>query len=363
MSIYYEHLSDIFNIIKSTKDREKAAKNVSKLIGKEVSWEAVSAGYRRCRNEYGEDIPPIEELLGSETLEYVPKTAIDGFEIKLPKLKKGPDVLPTIVEIGWVPRKVAIIPDIHFPIHDPWAIDCVVSFLRDYKPNYIVLLGDLLDCLCLSRHDNSHSAEKMMDIKYQLNTEIEASAPFVKELLKITECISLIEGNHELRREQILNKNPGLRGIEALEPKKFFQIPDPIKWIGNKQRLKIGNAYFEHGDQVVNSRGSKHIADSMAQRRPWCNTYTGHFHTIDRKNKVAYWPDGSHELFVTATIGHLSMVKEHQHYAKLPSWSHGLGLLEFWEDGDNPQHSFDQIIFTNYTFSRNGKIYSGKKTQ
>jgi predicted phosphodiesterase len=301
-------------------------------------------------------IPQLGDLIESENLQ----DELDDLIIKLPSTRKGPDVYPDIVELPFIPKKLVALPDSHHSIQDQKAIDLTIKFLQDYEPDAIVLLGDVYDCVCLSRHDSSHTAERLMDIKYKMASEIEAAKPFLNELLNICDDVVLIEGNHERRRKNMINQNPGLLGHPGLEPKKFFEIPDQITWINNNQRLKVGNAYFEHGDGIINSRGSQHIAAALGQRRPWCNTFVAHWHCSSEYNRVAYWPDGTPETFITATCGHLSTVKE-QSFVNLPNWTLGFRTVEFWQDGSTDKNSVKfsthQINFINYKFSWNGKMY------
>lgn len=357
MSKWLENLDKVLNIAKTSQTTEEVAERCSKLLAEDITYNAVSAALRRLRRDHGLDLPIISDVLGSELGGFSEDQSFSDLLVKLPAVRKGPDVYTATVELPFIPRKLAVIPDLHFPIQDKKAVDLTIAFLQDYKPDAIVLLGDVLDCSCLSRHETSHVAEKLMDIKYKLSFEIEEAKPFIKELLSISKNeVSWIEGNHEIRRKNIINKNPGLIGHKSLEPKEFFEIPKQVRWVENDQRLKIGPAYFEHGDNIINSRGSQHIAAALGQRRPWCSTFVGHYHCCSEYTRVAYMPDGTPEAFTTATCGHLSDFINHK-YVNLPNWIMGLRTLEFWLDGTDTRFSTHQIKFINNKFSYNGKLY------
>lgn len=362
------YVDEVLQIVKNSQTTIEAAKRCSNIVGEVVSWNSISCAIRRLRSK-GLDVPPLFDLLGVDLVSFTSyEDDPDDIKIKLPKAKKGPDTVPAIVSLDWMPKKIAVIPDMHFPIQDPFAIEAMIAYLRDFKPDYAVILGDALDCFCLSRHDKP--AEFLNELKFQLAGEMDELMPLLYVLADLVggfNNITWIEGNHEARRNNILQAHPGLVTMPSLKAKAFFGIPEDIVWVENnkvhKQRFRIGNMFFEHGDNVINSRGSTHIANTMSQRRPWCNTFTGHWHCVDRKTRVAYWPDGRPETFVTASLGHLSKVQEHEHYTRLPNWTHGFGTIETWKDGEKDRFSFDQIEMVEYTFSRNGKLYSGKKTQ
>lgn len=387
-SMWEIHLDSVLSIIRTSRTRADVAHRCSLLLGKPVTDNAVSAALRRLRRDKGYEIPLIEEILNTSGLQDTASiencsftssgdlfkwAAMDSLDdlgdtmVKLIKPKKGFDTLPVVKHLGWLPKRIAVIPDSHHPNQDNYAIAAMMAYLRDVKPDYIVILGDVLDCLCLSRHPNSHSALKISEIKYLLDAEIKSAKPFINELLSISGGnVSWQEGNHEYRRQNIINSNPGLLGLAAMEPKNFFEIPDDVLWIPGgpeePERLRIGNMFFEHGDQIINSRGSMHIANTMWNRRPNVNTFVGHWHCIDSKTRVSYTDEGEAVSSICATIGHLSVVKEHNHYAKLPNWTHGFAIIDTWKDEDDKcQFSFDQIAMRNYEFSRNGKLYSGYK--
>ena len=47
-------------------------------------------------------------------------------------------------------KKLFVIPDIHSPFHDRLAIRLMLLALKEFKPDIVVQLGDLIDCYSLS---------------------------------------------------------------------------------------------------------------------------------------------------------------------------------------------------------------------
>lgn len=375
-SYWESNLDKVLEIIKNSESLEEAAEECSKFLGKDVTSNAVSSAIRRLRREKGYDLPTAQDMLGTAeeapVVDFNPIPWLDDEDdtpIRPIRSARGPDTLPTILTAKTIPKRLLVIPDCHYPFHDPYAVSAMMAYARDRKPDAGVILGDLRDVGGLSRHDSSHSANKLLDVKYLMKTEAESVKPLLDELISIVNGGNIwwIPGNHEGRLNNLINANPTLRGLRSLEPREFFEVPNGITWVddnedGSARRLKIGNAFFEHGHKIINSRGSAHIANTMAMRRPWCNTFVGHWHCTDRKERVAFWPDGRDETFITASLGHLSTVKDHSHYVSLPNWSHGFGEIEFWQDRNGEiKFSFDQIVMVNQSFSRNGKLYSGHR--
>lgn len=304
------------------------------------------------------EIPYLMDILGQTS-----NNIDEDLVIKLPPTKKGFDTFPRIHSLDWTPTKLAFIPDVHFPKQDQRALDAMVACLRDEKPDMIILAGDVLDCAALTRHETP--ADRLMDVQFRLDSEIDAALPFLNELVSIADGnVYWIEGNHEGRRKRIIATHPGLIGVPALSARNMFRIPERITWIDSDSRLRVGNMYFEHGDRIINSRGSAHVANTMMSRRPFINTFTGHWHCVDQKSRVVYMPEGdTPETFMTACVGHLSNVRDHEHYAKLPNWTHGFAMFDVWAQGDKTRFNFYQIAMVDHEFVFHGKKYSGKKNQ
>jgi predicted phosphodiesterase len=279
-------------------------------------------------------------------------------KLKIPASLSGPDVLPGVLEVpidsldalGDV--RILVVPDIHFPIHDAKALDLLVRRKQDWTPDITVFLGDVLDCKALSSW--KQSADTLNSIEFQLAAEIEAANPYLRELSSFESY--WIEGNHEARRRRLIDSNPGLAGLQSLEPREFFNIPEGIRFIERGNRLKIGNCYFEHGDKILNSaKGSRHVAHAMHSRRPLSNTFTGHWHCVDQYTSVAYKPSGP-EAFMTATLGHLSDHAAHD-YVNLPNWVKGFGEITMWKSNGKIRFSFDQVNIIDNSFVRERKLY------
>lgn len=354
---WFDIANEVIHIAKTSVNTEEIANKCSKLLGRTVSYDAVSSAMRRLRRDHGLYLPFILDVLGQDL------DNEDDVDVKLPPAKKGPDTLPRIVSLDSVPKRLAFIPDIHFPYQDREALDAVVACLRDYKPNCIVLAGDVLDCSCLSRHETPIA--KLRDIKYHLREEISQAKPFLEEILSISNNnVIWLEGNHEYRRQEIIKTHPGLLDLPALTAENLFEIPKGIRFLPRGQRLRVGNMFFEHGDQIINSRGSKHIANTLLTRRPYLNTFVGHWHCIDSKSSTVYLPETDEpELFMCASVGHLSTVRDHAHYAKLPNWTHGFATFDTWQQNNKTRFNFNQIRIFDAEFIFNGKLYSGQKLQ
>ncbi len=54
-------------------------------------------------------------------------------------------------------ERVAIIPDIHCPYHDPRAVNLAASIVNDFQPDRVIFLGDFVDCTWASSFKNNQA--------------------------------------------------------------------------------------------------------------------------------------------------------------------------------------------------------------
>jgi hypothetical protein len=135
-------------------------------------------------------------------------------------------------------KKFAALFDIHYgferkgghkvPLHDLKAFGVAYSFLEHFKPEVIILGGDIIDCGVISHHNHGKPG-KTEGLKLVADAEgcrAEILAPLRKLKAKRYEYII---GNHEFWLEDLGNAEPGLQGLldvrNLLELKGFNVIP------------------------------------------------------------------------------------------------------------------------------------------
>ncbi|MEK7383157.1 MAG: hypothetical protein AAB262_07705, partial [Elusimicrobiota bacterium] len=110
--------------------------------------------------------------------------------------------------------KRLILPDTHIPFHDKRVVDRWLKHAAQLRPDGVDIIGDLLDCYCLSRFD------KNPERKDSLQDELDQAHEFLREVRSVVgpKCdIRYTEGNHEQRLKRVLWGNckalSGLRGL------------------------------------------------------------------------------------------------------------------------------------------------------
>jgi hypothetical protein len=97
-------------------------------------------------------------------------------------------------------KRILVLPDAHFPHHDPAAMACALHVVRSWRPDEIVILGDWLDGSAFSAHGRRSFAEKSHGY---LEGEIGPCGAYLDKLQgRNNRPVAYIEGNHEAWMER-----------------------------------------------------------------------------------------------------------------------------------------------------------------
>jgi predicted phosphodiesterase len=245
--------------------------------------------------------------------------------------------------------KIAIVlPDIHVPYHDEKAINLVLKYVKDVKPDKIIQLGDFYDTFGISKYDKDpnrvDTLQQEIDTGYKLWKDIKRASP-KSELV-------MLEGNHEARLRAFLMKNPGVYSLDALKPKNLFKLDElKVKWIPQEETYKINNSLVViHGHNAGGGKLSQHSAYSAKNTlEKWGNVsgIMGHGHRLGMSCKTLH--DGSVVQWYEA--GHLA--NPHPDYMKNPNWQQGFIIVRY----TNNRFHIAAVPITNYKMMVDGKMY------
>src|SRR5258708_7028103 len=96
-------------------------------------------------------------------------------------------------------RKVFIFPDVHFPDHDPLALEAALKAHEVLKPDHTIFLGDVLDCGIFSMHPKRKISETVSSSFKK--TEVDPCNKMMDRVQKSTKHTDYLLGNHEDRIE------------------------------------------------------------------------------------------------------------------------------------------------------------------
>lgn len=248
-------------------------------------------------------------------------------------------------------QKWVVLPDIHAPLHNEEALKPVLAFIKDYKPDGLIQLGDLCDFNSLSRFDKNREEELV-----SLHAEIEAANSILdridsvcpKRIVRV-----LLEGNHDARPTRFrLNRwNSQVQDILGMPRLGDFHELFHLRkrgwdWRNYGQCFPVGKALFTHGWFV----GSYHASKTL--KRWFKSIYYGHTHTYQSHTVL-----GMDGLPVSAvSLGTLSRFDlSYLHGVPPADWINMFAHFEFFGSGQFTPHP---VPIINGRFVTNGKYYS-----
>lgn len=165
------------------------------------------------------------------------------------------------------------------PLHDPKAIAVALQFAQDFKPNHVILGGDILDCGPVSHH-NKGKAGQVEGLRLLADAQ-ECRTTILNPLESLkTTSLTYIVGNHEDWLQDVVDEQPALEGI--VDVGALLKL-DRWKIVPQGDAHKLGKLTFIHGDQI---RSGEHVAKAAvtAYER---NVRFGHHHTFQTHTKTS----------------------------------------------------------------------------
>ena len=166
------------------------------------------------------------------------------------------------------------------PLHDQKALNVALQFIEDFKPDHVILGGDILDCGCISHHNHGKPGAvegfRLMgdaqELRDALITPIEAAKP---------KSLTYIVGNHEDWLTDLVDQIPALEGI--VDVRSLLKLDKRWKIVPQGEAHRHGKLVFIHGDQV---KGGEHSAKWAAMAYE-ANVRFGHHHTMQVYTKTS----------------------------------------------------------------------------
>jgi len=241
-------------------------------------------------------------------------------------------------------KKVGFLSDIHFPFHNPKHVGIALDFMEDYKPDVIVLGGDIYDFYPISRFNHSPSR------RHTIQEEIDSAKWFIQAIDELAPRVVFIKGNHEGRFSRTLADTPSLYDLRALEFRKVLDLPESWEVVENQKGFMYGGVYWIHGD--VKGVSERVMYPAAAMLRYLRTTFVcGHYH----RPGVAYQNDFDGLPDAGWVNGHLSSEEASEEYITKPNWQSGFISAEVNEEWHLPEVT-QHIIYGDRMLS-GGKIY------
>ena len=245
-----------------------------------------------------------------------------------------------------VKRGVALF-DIHYPEHTQECMNVVYKFLKDFKPDYLVLGGDQMDFGCISHHNKGkfrllENARLKRDYKgFQTNIldKLEDNIPAnCKRWFMI--------GNHEYWIERLVDDNPQLEGLVEVEENLNLKN---WKIIPFNETLTIGEINFIHGIWCNKYHAEKNIRIYNK------NIFSGHVHTNQIFTVVSPINSLPRQGVSVGCLCNKNMDYMHE---KPSAWIH---QFMYWYELGDGTFRYYLVTIINGVAVINGKLYNGNE--
>src|SRR5882672_10358196 len=132
------------------------------------------------------------------------------------------------------------------PLHDEKAVSVAMQFIKDFKPNHVVLGGDILDCGSVSHHRKGRLGQLE---GLRLLAEAQECRKTIIEPIQSSISGRLIFhiGNHEDWLQDVTDEMPALEGI--VDIRSLLKLSKRWEVIPQGGISRLGKLTFIHGDQ------------------------------------------------------------------------------------------------------------------
>ena len=180
-------------------------------------------------------------------------------------------------------KRILVISDMHVPFHHKDSMDFLREIKKEYKPQFVVNIGDLLDFHAISMH--SHDPDL-----FSAGHELREARKHVKELESIFPKVTEVDSNHSsLVYRRALKFGMSKEFLkdygDFLGTKKWKWVDDLTLTMSNGQRC-----FFTHGRSADIRKVSQTMGMSAVQ---------GHYHT---KFLISWWANPDN-LFFAMNVG------------------------------------------------------------
>jgi hypothetical protein len=215
--------------------------------------------------------------------------------------------------------------DLHVPFHEPRAVQAAIAYGRKFKPDTVLLNGDIADFYQVSRWDKNPS--RCNGMKAEIGV-VEEALSFVRGCFPKARFVYKM-GNHEERWDKFIwAKAAEIWDVAACRVWDVLHLEDKgIEWVGDQRPITAGHLPIFHGHELGRSLFSPVNPARGAFLRAHHTIMVAHSHQTSGHADTNIWHD---ETFCWS-IGCLCTLTPE--YARVNRWNHGLACVTVSNDG------------------------------
>lgn len=210
--------------------------------------------------------------------------------------EKLPPLPPSLAK-PWVPfeleaRRVLVLSDLHFPFHDMPAIKAALKCGDGFRPDAVLLNGDVLDFHSISRFAKDPRGPTVKE-------ELEICREFMRHLRQRYKKARIVYklGNHDERWEKMLwARAPEILDIVEFSWQQVAGIGEcGVEVVGDQRKVMLGKLPVLHGHELPKGISNPVNPARGAFLRTTASVLVGHSHrqsdhderTLDERTLVA----------------------------------------------------------------------------
>lgn len=215
-------------------------------------------------------------------------------------------------------KRIVVISDLQVPFHDERAVRNVAKFIKRYKPDDVICVGDEIDLQTISRWSTGRD-EWSGTIGHDRDKTV--------EILGELQIRHLSRSNHSARLYSAISKRlPGLLGLPELTIEGFLKLKELGITYHHKPYEIAKGWIMVHGDeQAINHNAG--LTALTAARRHGKSVVCGHTHRLG----VSAFSEASGgvlgRVLTGMEVGHLMDEKQAFYTKGTFNWQKGFGLI------------------------------------
>ena len=222
-------------------------------------------------------------------------------------------------------ERICIVSDLQIPYHDPRAVNNLIDFIKRYKPDRVVSIGDEIDMPQISRWNRGTAGEYVGSLGRDRDITVK-----ILEKLRVTD---VIRSNHTDRLfNYIANQAAGLSGIPELKLENFLRLPELGITYWRKPMPIAPNWVAVHGDhgRISQVAGQTALKQALQHGK---SIVCGHTHRLGLTHATEASGGIVGRILTGLEVGNLMDFKKAFYTNGSANWQQGFGLL--YVDGRN----------------------------
>jgi hypothetical protein len=216
-------------------------------------------------------------------------------------------------------RRIVVVSDMQIPFHDQHALKNLVSFIKSFKPDEVVTIGDEIDFNTISRFaDGTPEAYEQT-----LGDDRDAAVQVLYDL----QVSHMVRSNHSDRLyTKIMLKIPSFLSLPELRFEKFMKL-DELGITYHRSAFNIAPGWVAvHGDHTpLKMHGG--LSALEAARRYGKSVISGHTHRMGRSSYTEAINGRRGRILHGVEVGNLMDMSKAGYVKGYANWQSGFAIM------------------------------------